>query len=503
MKIHEVAISRSGAGVLVWRVLLVLAAGFLAWRIIIFGLAGHALEQLRNGETAAAQRALSLLPGQPEALYQEARDLPPTDTEVAELLLARAYKQNPTRARPLIALADLAIDRNQGERADALVEAALKLEPANSAIQRDAAVFWLNRGQVERGLQHLSLALEARPATNQDLLDIFLRFAEDPEARITLKPLAQNPPPWWPAFFKRLAQRALNVDAVRYAYGLRTLASQTPVAPEERQAYIQRLLKEGLITEAYLTWVNGLTPPERREMGLLHNGSFEMALGEEAPFDWQWHPHRQVVARTAASLGVAGERALQLVFRGQEGRFQHLRQMLYLDSGTYRLSGKVKLESLASKVGLRWTLRCLHPNQAVLGESERFLGSGKWRSFTMDFEVPEDCQLQDIRLESAGRQGLGMRVSGEIWFDDLAIRRTTGLTAAARADGLARERETGETEPGTEDSSFDWGQETEPASPDVAPGKVEDVTTRDQSGEPRTMAAPTEGQGSRSGETGR
>lgn len=494
MNIREAELPRLGVGALAWRGLVILIAGFLAWRIIVSGLAGHALEQLRNGDTAAAQRVLSLMPGQPEALYQEAMALLPTDGAGAEVQLANAYRRNPARARPLMALADLALARDELERADALVEAAVKLEPANHAIHRGAAVFWLNRGQLELGLQHLSQALEAWPEPNQDLLDIFVRFAEDPAIRIALKPLAQNPPPWWPAFFQRLAQRALNVDAVRFAYGLRTLASRIPVAPEERQAYIQRLLKEGLITEAYLTWVNGLAPADRKQMGLLHNGGFEMALGKEEAFDWQWRQHRQVVARTASTLGVAGERALQLVFRGQEGRFQHLYQALFLDPGTYRLSGKVQLDSLASQGGLRWTLRCLHPRQAVLGESERFLGSEKWRGFKMDFEVPEDCQLQEIRLESAGRQGPEKRVSGEIWFDDLAIRRTTGLTAAARADGAARGGEAGAADPKPEDSLLDREAETERTSPDArAP---------DQVGEPNAMASPLVGKDSESGVAG-
>lgn len=471
-------VTKTGAGVLAWRVLIILIAGFLAWRIVVSGLADHALEQLRKGDKAAAQRVLGLMPGQPDALYQEAMAQRLTDGAGAEVQLVQAYRQNPTRARPLMALADLALARGEVERADALVEAAVKLEPVNHAIHRSAAVFWLNRGQLERGLQHLSLALEAWPEPNQDLLDIFVRFAEDPEVRMALKPLAQNPPSWWPAFFQRLARRALNVEAVRFAYGLRALTSRTPVTPEERQAYIQRLLKESLITEAYLTWVNGLSAEDRNQMGLLHNGSFELPLGKEV-FDWQWSPHRQVVARTAAAVGVAGERALQLIFRNQEGRFQHLHQAIYLEPGTYRLSGKVLLDSLTSQGGLRWTLRCLRPRQAVLGESERFLGSEKWRGFKMDFEVPEGCQLQEVRLESAGRQGLEQRVGGEIWFDGLAIRRTIGLTAAARADGLARGRDTG---PGSESDANAMGQEGSPEQDSQVPASkdAQDDRTLDQ-----------------------
>jgi tetratricopeptide (TPR) repeat protein len=432
--------SKAGFGLLAWRALLILAAGFLAWRIIVLGLSSQGLEQLKEGDTAAAERVLSLLPRHPEALYRQALALLPTNAIGAEAQLAEAYRRDPTQARPLLALAELALTRDEAERADALVTQAVKLEPAEAMIHRRAAIYWLKRGQMERGLQHLSLALVARPQAHQDLLDIFMRIAEDHTTRMALGPLAQDPPAWWPSFFERLAQRALDVETVRFVYGLRTRASRTPVTPEERQAYLQRLLKDGLIAEAYLTWVNGLTTAERGHMGLLHNGGFELPLGK-AGFDWRSIPHRQVVARTAATFGVGGERALPMVFRNQEGAFHHLRQSLFLDPGTYRLSGKVRSESLASQGGLRWTLRCLQPREAVLGESERFLGSEKWRGFRVDFEVPEDCRLQEIRLESAGKRDFEQRISGEIWFDDLAIRRSTGLTAAARADELARGRD--------------------------------------------------------------
>lgn len=126
-------------------------------------------------------------------------------------------------------------------------------------------------------------------------------------------------------------------------------------------------------------------------------------------------------------------------------------------------------------------MRCLQPRQVVLGESDRFLGSEKWRGFKLDFEVPEDCQLQEIRLESAGRVSLEQKISGEIWFDDLAVRRTTGLTAAARADGLARGRESGEV---SEPDGAPVTQEgtTEQASQGSASRDARDDPSLDQGG---------------------
>ena len=95
--------------------------------------------------------------------------------------------------------------------------------------------------------------------------------------------------------------------------------------------------------------------------------------------------------------------------------------------------------------------------------------------------MPEDCQLQELRLESAGRSSLEQRVGGEIWFDDLAIRRTTGLTAAARADGLARGRDTGEK---AESDADGLGQEGAPEQDSPAPDAkdAQDDQNRDHGG---------------------
>jgi hypothetical protein len=116
----------------------------------------------------------------------------------------------------------------------------------------------------------------------------------------------------------------------------------------------------------------------------------------------------------------------------------------------------------------------------VLGESERFLGSEKWRGFRLDFAVPADCRLQEIRLESAGKQGFEQRITGEIWFDDLAIRPTASLTAAARADALARGQEA-RTGAGDEDAASGddgAGEDTapEPARPALEPKGVKETT---------------------------
>ncbi len=427
----------------VWRILLIIAVGFLTWRSVLFGITDHYLDQLTAGDKAAAERALSWLPGQPTALFQHALDLMPTDPTVAEALLIDAYARDPTRSLPLLALAERIGKQGDQARADALVEAAAELEPANARTHRAAAAYWLSRGLMDRALRHWSLALEARPATNQDLFDIFLRVAEDPTERVGLKPFALAPPDWWQRFFKTLANRALDGETVRYVYGLRKVSTTFPITPEEREAYVLRLLKEGAIPEAFLTWVNGLSVEERGQMGLLHNGGFELALSNRG-FGWHWQPTKSVTANTAATFGLRGQRALQLRFRRYDGRFRHLYQPVFLDPGIYQLTGAVRIDGLESKGGLRWSLACTQPENRVLGESERFLGSSDWHAFSVDFEVPEDCALQEVRLISAGQRSFEQAINGEIWFEDISIHRIAALGAAALAEAQMRARTSNE-----------------------------------------------------------
>jgi hypothetical protein len=102
--------------------------------------------------------------------------------------------------------------------------------------------------------------------------------------------------------------------------------------------------------------------------------------------------------------------------------------------------GRVRVDSLNSKGGVRWAVRCVAPAADVLGAGPRFLGSGDWDAFQFDFEVPESCSYQQLVLVSAGTRPFERKLDGVVWFDDLRIRRIAEIDATARADAELRER---------------------------------------------------------------
>jgi hypothetical protein len=276
-------------------------------------------------------------------------------------------------------------------------------------------------------MRHWSRALEAEPSTQKELFPILLEIAENPQLRGLLSPYAQNPPPWWESFFSETARRALDVQTVAALHSLRRKAADAPITPAERTAYIARLQRDGLVTAAYLAWVNGLTADERTQLGVLHNGGFELPPTSTG-FDWHIRQPEGVIIQTASTYGVQGSKALQLIFKRWEKPFNHVHQPLFLDPGTYRITGRVRTDSLQSVGGLKWVALCRLPEAGVLAESERFLGSSEWRDFSFEVTIPETCVAQELRLSSAGSRDFERAMKGSVWFDAISARRVAPTT---------------------------------------------------------------------------
>ncbi len=75
--------------------------------------------------------------------------------------------------------------------------------------------------------------------------------------------------------------------------------------------------------------------------------------------------------------------------------------------------------------GVQWSIYCVGSAKAM-AHSERFTGTDHWQHFAVQFKIPvENCAVQMLRLELAGRSALDFEAKGAIWFDDLSIARQT------------------------------------------------------------------------------
>ena len=402
-----------------WRLTLVFVAGLVAWRILSAGLASHHTATSGGDQRPDPEAALAWDAGKTNALIELARGQASQEPETAASTLRLALKGDPTNPEALMLLASLEPDAT---RSDALVAAALRVSPSNPEILKQAGVHWMKRGELPRAVESFSRAMIADPDQAKQLNTVFIKLLEAPQTRDLVIPLAKDPPPWWDRFFREAAKNA-DLETVRGLFAMRKAESSVPLSDIEREIYVERLQRDRQYTEAYLTWVNGLDEVRRQTLGLLNNGSFEVEPSNRG-YDWRLGNNRNLVAETAETYGTEGKRALHLVFRGFDARFGHVSQDLFLDPGTYRLSGRARPDGLKSSGGLQWRVLCKTSDESsVLAESERFLGNSQWEDFTLDFTVPPECEQPILRLVGAIRSPLDQRLEGSIWFDGLSIRR--------------------------------------------------------------------------------
>lgn len=406
-----------------WRAALVVVVLLLGWQVLAVNMAEYHLELGAAGDREAVERALWWQPDHPRALALKGRWLIRDDNwTAAEVWLQRAVQGNPADARPLVDLARLRARKGEQALADDMMDAAHRLMPVNPRVQRGIGAYWLERGEVERGIRHLATALSGDSSLAVDVFPLLLLAAETPELQAALASYTREPPNWWQAFVRHVARDAASADTLGTLISMRQASAAAPLEAWEREAWLQRLRRDGRVGEAYLQWVNGLNAEALQELGYVFNGSFERPLANSG-FGWFSNTPRNAgfSIATGTTYGVVGQRALRITFTGKRARFNHLHQQVFLGPGDYTLSGLARPDGLQARRGLQWRLHCSSGGRQLLGESELLLGTGDWRRFEFPLTVPADCPGQILRLYSAGNRDVDHELNGGIWFDDLRL----------------------------------------------------------------------------------
>jgi hypothetical protein len=412
----------SRTGLVLKRTGLAVIAAVVSWQILVVNLSDYFVEDASYGNPEALQTALWWDRHHPVALAQLGADAIRQEQPAAALALLRAaIASNPADARPQMDVAALYAADDEVEQGDRLATAANTLMPVQYAAQLDLALYWSAREDVEQAVQHLAIALVGgRGRLREAYFPQLLAVAAQEQGRGALLPITENPTlyPWWEAFFRYAARDAQDVATVTALVDMREASAQVPLSARERDLYIGRLRKDDLIAEAYLYWVNGLAKEDLQYLGYLFDGGFEREIVNKTGFEWHAYPPRNSGIRITSgdTYGVEGGTALRASFR-------HLSQNLYLDQGTYVLTGRVRPDNLKARRGLQWRVDCNAGASGTLGNSDTFAGSGDWRAFAFDIKVPADCIGQVLSLRSVGARDVDHEIEGTLWVDALRIER--------------------------------------------------------------------------------
>ncbi|MEP5568715.1 MAG: hypothetical protein ABJN62_12820 [Halioglobus sp.] len=414
------------------RAVIVVAGVLLAWQVISLHMANYYAGKAADGDQSAADTALSWDASQPRALELKARfvernageTVSARSLEEVTALLRAAIASDPARGTAVSQLA-LAQQQEGDDSAVSLAELADRLAPVAPRNQRNLARFAFENQDLEGAVVHTARAMVGAPESASSFYPLLMEVAAVPRAREVLLAIARDPTPfpWWNGFFAHVSRNAEDLDALRALVELRQQSVALPLQEYERNLYINRLRTEGLVAEAYLHWVNGLSKAQLGTLGYLYDGSFEQPFANDSGFGWVARPPKNSGIRITRgdTYGTSGDQALRLSFRGKRVRFSHLYQQVFLPAGNFKVAGRVRPDQLQARRGLQWRLYCSAGGSELLGESELIVGTGDWRTFNFDVAVPPNCSGQILRLYSAGSRDVDHEVSGTVWFDDLQI----------------------------------------------------------------------------------
>ena len=339
----------------------------------------------------------------------------------------RALRADPLETDSLRLLALVADAKGDTSRARSLMELAAQYSKRDVRVQSWLLNQRLLDGDLDGALKSVDFMLRTWPEAKSIAEPLLVALSSDPDAVKPVVALLQTNPPWR-SWFVTTFPGQVEDPAPLETFFKDLKAGPAPPTKDEVNAYLKRLVDLGEFQTAYAARVDFSSPGWVETLGQVNNGGFEQPV-DGLPFGWLFANVRG--ADTEVVSESASNHALRVQFHNTRVPYRHVSQILLLRPGTYNLSGRVRAAALKNDRGLQWTISCYSEGKEKLGETERFSGSIPWKGFSAAFVVPAEkgCEAQLLRLELPARVPAEQDISGDIWFDDMAITRTDAVLA--------------------------------------------------------------------------
>jgi hypothetical protein len=423
-----------------FRSIVFLAIGvFLVWQVVTRSLVAYLAEvapetalHLQPTDPTAlvhlAEKQLGLklaAVGKAEASKADTQELGAESDANAQIsqLAEQALLNDPLNARALRILGQLAAEVVDEERAEKLMDAAVR-----RSLRQSVAVYWLMRKSYERqdygaAIRYADTLLRTRPQVMPQVAPILTAIAEAKDSNGQVISVLADNPPWRAQFLGHLPN---SISDARTPLNLLVALKDTAAPPTAADllGYLNFLIGRKFHELAYYTWLQFLPSDQLGNAGLLFNGSFE-GKPSGLPFDWVITSGSGVSINIVSHPDRDAERALFIDFGHGRVEFGGVTQVIMLPPGTYQFQGKYK-GNVIGRRGLQWRIACASGASTQIGESPMLVGVAmKWKPFDFSFTVPKtDCRAQSVRLAFGARSASERFVSGSIWYDELQIRRT-------------------------------------------------------------------------------
>ena len=388
---------------------------FLAWRVISLGMADHLAKD-------SPEKALTWRSDHPEALVRSAElALDAKDWAKARQDAVAALASNTLDGRPLRILA--LVSAHDGKQAKARQ---LMLDAATQSPRDWQAQLWLledalRRKQAADAANRIDSLLRIKPELMTAMLPQVMVLAVNPQAQNALLERLAQDPPWRRHLLNGLAASQYPMNQILPVF--LNLNEKSKLDASEYLPLLNRLNKENRFDQAYLTWANLIPAEQRKYLGNVFDGGFELPIEEQiGDFAWVVQELDGAEVQFMSTDGSVGEGSYYVDFDDRRIPFAHLNQLLVLPPGQWQMSYSAKAGQLKNPLGLVWRVTC-QTDGRILAQSEAMKGQFNWKSMAFDFEVPAGCWGQKLTLMIPARIPSQTEISGSLWLDHVEIQR--------------------------------------------------------------------------------
>ena len=393
-------------------VIVLLITMAIAWRVVSLGLADHfAIKQ--------PERALFWRSNHPEALFRMAeKSVNNKDWNKAQFYAEQAISNNALDGRPLRVLGQVAFQNKNEKLAYALFLKSVALAPRDAISQVWLLEYALRHQQAKAVVKHLDALFSVTPESISSLMPQAMVLALNPKVQDHLiEKLASNPT-WRRHLLTSLASSELELDQV-VAFFIK-LNSQSKLDSGEYVLLINRLNKENRYMQSYVTWANLIPKNQQKFLGNIFDGEFELPFEDQVgAFAWAVREVDGAQTVQMSTRGTFGENSLLVDFDGRRVPYANLSQLLVLPAGQWQMSFRAKAENLDTNRGLIWRVVC--QGGGTLAESAAMRGQFNWKEMSFQFNVPENCQGQQLILMIPARIPAETLINGSLWLDSVKI----------------------------------------------------------------------------------
>ncbi len=369
IRILLVAVLAIGAAVLVVR-----SAAVNAWVQKAPDLAarfwpGHPRVIIRSGLEAIGRDAVARRPANP----------------VTVAAIIGSFGNSPLEPDPFVVRGIDAQLRGDEKQSLGAFRAAIARDPRSLAGRYFLADHYVATGNIDAGLDQVSVLSRLVPKTIPTLVPALAKFAQMPGGGVKVKAMLRDNRRIEPYLLDGLAGDAANAGLVM------NLWSGGPIDPELPQwqsKMVRTLVEAGNVERAYAVWSRFDGAPTSRPT-LVFNPGFDPSEKAPPPFNWT------VVSNKAGVAEPSGNAGLRILYYGREDVVL-ASQTLRLAPGAYRL--QMTLVGGAERASvLGWTIDCL-ASKVRLGRLELTGREGATQERSLDFTVPASCASQHLEL---------------------------------------------------------------------------------------------------------